>query len=617
MYRIALRHPYITGGVVATVAAGTTAVAVSRSDPLPTDSVTWPSKSNSVFVPSVEATVRSIRLIKTALLMVADYKLDEYGWSSIASSSLGSAEQQEERAFWEEETERRRIVLQEAQKTYTQQSHMHLPMMQRLEAKKEEKLNMQEAARAYAHAEEELARRGSRKSLVHRQAAGRLLDLCRKNKGVYIKVGQHVANLDYIVPPEYIEILSSLFDDTPQTSMEDVRAVIREDLGADPSEIFDEFEWEPLASASLAQVHVAYEKGTGRKLAIKVQHRGLRETSVGDVWNLVTVVRLAERWFPGFSYGWLADEIAPHLPKELDFVNEGKNAERAARNLERTGLACVIPKICWDNTTSRVLCMEFEEGFKATELKKLDAAGLKRRDVAHLISSVFASQVFSLDDGFVHCDPHPANVLVRKASNGKPELVLVDHGLYRSLDRDFQLNYASLWKALLLADLDGIRDSCAALGVEQAYTLFAAMLTARPFDELMERSKQKSLTYDTVQPSNKADQAMIRGYAQQFLHEIFGLLARLPRQMLLLLKMNDCLRHIDYQLGSPTNALVVTGRYAAEAVYSEQVRQSQSFWNRWRNWWTHWNILMRIQIHDWTVWILDQSKYFKGSRLQV
>lgn len=212
-------------------------------------------------------------------------------------------------------------------------------------------------------------------------------------------------------------------------------------------------------------------------------------------------------------------------------------------------------------------------------------------------------------------DPHPANVLVRKASNGKPELVLVDHGLYRPLDRDFQVNYASLWKALLLADLEGIRESCAAMGVERAYTLFAAMLTARPFDELMERSKQKSLGYGNVQPSNKADQAMIRGYAQQFLHEIFGLLARLPRQMLLLLKMNDCLRHIDYQLGSPTNTLVVTGRYAAEAVFEEQARQSRTIWARWQNWWTHWNILMRIQLHDWAMWILEQRRNWQGRLL--
>jgi aarF domain-containing kinase len=216
-----------------------------------------------------------------------------------------------------------------------------------------------------------------------------------------------LANLDYLIPTEYIDILSSLYDDTPQTAIDDVREVVRQDLGADPEELFASFDPTPLASASLAQVHVAYEKGTGRKLAVKVQHRGLRETSVGDLHNLVTVVRLAERFFPNFSYGWLADEIAPHLPKELDFANEGRNAERAARNLQQSGLPCVVPAVHWDYTSARVLTMDFEEGFKATDLAQLDAAGLRRRDVAHLISSVFAFQVFHLADGWVHCDPHP------------------------------------------------------------------------------------------------------------------------------------------------------------------------------------------------------------------
>jgi aarF domain-containing kinase len=189
-------------------------------------------------------------------------------------------------------------------------------------------------------------------------------------------------------------------------------------------------------------------------------------------------------------------------------------------------------------------------------------------------------------------------------------MVLVDHGLYRALDRDFQVNYAALWKSLMLADLEGIRQACGAMGIQKAYTLFAAMLTARPFDELIERSKQGSLHYE-VQAGNSADKAMIKGYAQQFLHEIFGLLNRLPRQMLLLLKMNDCLRHIDYILGSPTNTVVVTGQYAAEAVYRENLRHSRSWWDRWHNWWTLMQIHFRVHLHDWTVWALDHSQMWR------
>lgn len=422
-------------------------------------------------------------------------------------------------------------------------------------------------------------------------------------------VGQHLANLDYLLPPEYIETLSVLFDQNPHTPFEDVREVIKEDLGQYPEDLFDDFDPAPIASASLAQVHVAYDKQTGQKLAVKVQHRGLRETSVGDVSALVMAVRLAERLFPDtFTLGWLADEIAPQLPKELDFVREGRNAERAAQDLSTTGLQCVVPKIWWYHTAPRVLTMDFEGGCKATDAESLQQLGLRKRDVAQLISSVFASQMFL--SGFVHCDPHPANVLVRAQPNGKPELVLLDHGLYRELDDDFRRTYAELWKCLLLADLDGIRDSCRGLGVGHAYPLFAAVLTARPFDEVVERSRASNLhltgasTARSSGVDRRADKAVIRGYAQRYLRDIVALLGTVPRQTLLLLKTNDCLRHIDLSLGSPTNTLAISGRYAALSLYRDRLRtiEGGSLSGRVQAWWTYMRVLARIQLCDAAAW---------------
>lgn len=93
----------------------------------------------------------------------------------------------------------------------------------------------------------------------------------------------------------------------------DVCKVIEEDLGASPDELFALFEKEPIASASLAQVHVAYDKETGKKLAVKVQHRGLRETSRGDVFAITTVTNILDYIFEDFTWGWIADEIAPQV----------------------------------------------------------------------------------------------------------------------------------------------------------------------------------------------------------------------------------------------------------------------------------------------------------------
>ncbi|GKY99659.1 hypothetical protein MPSEU_000919900 [Mayamaea pseudoterrestris] len=546
-----------------------------------------------IIFPTLEATVRVIRLLKTAALIAVDYKTAD--WFSTTLDDDAS--------YWEKEVTRRLQVLDEAQNIYTKDSHSELDKHLRLEAKAHEKKAMQDAAKDLTFAQEQLSLHPSNSSRIHRKAANRLLKLCHENKGVYIKVGQHLAQLDYLVPDEYTQVLSALFDNNPRTSYDQVRLVVRQDLNQDIDELWDNFDPEPIASASLAQVHVAYDKATGKKLAVKIQHYGLRETSAGDLFALVNVVRQAERLFDGFTWGWLADEIAPHLPKELDFINEGRNAERAAGNLKQTGnLACVVPKILWEQSSSRVLTMEFEEGFNVTDVDAIRKAGLRERDVARLVSAVFGSQVFL--SGAVHCDPHPANVLLR-ANKGKPEIVLLDHGLYRELDPDFRLRYANLWQSLMLADLDGIKAACRSLNVESSYPLFAAMLTARPFDEMIERSKRKSLR-QAAQAGDRADQAVIRNYAQRYMADIFELLGTLPRQMLLLLKMNDCLRHIDYKLGSPTNTLVVSGAYAARAVYESKIYNTNVSWaDKWMAWWDYVRVLFRVRLHDTTAWLLQ------------
>ena len=239
-------------------------------------------------------------------------------------------------------------------------------------------------------------------------------------------------------------------------------------------------------------------------------------------------------------------------------------------------------------------------------------------DVAKLVSSVFNSQVFL--SGFVHCDPHPGNCLIRRSKNGTPEMVLVDHGLYKRLDDDFRITYAELWRSLMMADLDGIKNACSGLGVKKMYPLFAAMLTARPYDEIIERSKTGSLSApSSVSQESQADRAVIRGYAKQFMGDIFALLGVLPPQMLLLLKMNDCLRHIDMALDSPTNTLVIAGKYASKAVYEHQIYHNNTTSDvsltgrsirKFQYWLDYMKVIFRIQVHDIGAWILLRYKIY-------
>lgn len=344
--------------------------------------------SNSMLIPTLQASVRAMRLVSTAFLIVVDYQLAKM--ETFLPFTVESKEEMETRTL-QANLDRHEKVLEEAQIEYSreipQSEKMLLSVADRKALKAKQKLRMHDAAVQLADAEEKLTSMegGSSKSRLHKKSAERLLRLCRQNGGVYIKVGQHLANLDYLIPQEYIEVLSSLFDDAPQSSFDDVCSVIEEDLGGKVGDLFDDFDPVPVASASLAQVHVAYDKKTKRKLAVKVQHRGLRESSVGDIYAVTSVVGAIESMLKDFTFAWIADEMAPQLPKELDFVNEGRNAELASAEMKRFGLACCIPKIIWQDTSERVLTMEFEEGFRATDVEALEKSGLSRRYVPYIV----------------------------------------------------------------------------------------------------------------------------------------------------------------------------------------------------------------------------------------
>jgi len=120
------------------------------------------------------------------------------------------------------------------------------------------------------------------KSSVHKKAAEKLLELCCINRGVYIKVGQHIGALDYLVPPEYVETMKVLHSQAPRSTIQEVYRVLREDLKQDPRAIFSDIEEEPIGAASLAQVHKATLKD-GTVVAVKVQHPYVRGNSLVDM----------------------------------------------------------------------------------------------------------------------------------------------------------------------------------------------------------------------------------------------------------------------------------------------------------------------------------------------
>ena len=430
---------------------------------------------------------------------------------------------------------------------------------------------------------------------AHARNAARLLALCVANGGLYVKLGQHVAQLDYLVPDEYTRGLSVLFEHNRCSDIADVRRVVEEELGGPPELLFASFDAEPIASASLAQVHRATRRGSGEPLAVKVQHAGMLEACAADLWAVGLAVGVAEYFFPEeFRLGWVLAELAPHLPLELDFKLEAANAARCRDFFAAGGgggaLAgrVVVPAVHAELSSTRVLTMGFEEGVSVTDIDGIARLRLRPHAVARQLSECFCAMIFG--GGFVHCDPHPGNVLVRPmpgaaaaaaaasaASKTSPDvqLVLLDHGLYRELPRHFTLIYSRLWRGLVLGDADEIREAAEDMGVGPYYPLLAAMLTARPWNDILQAAEQPAAL---VARGTKEDQAQIAGYAAQYARQIATVLDRVPPPMLLLLKTNDCLRHAERQLtlGLGVGSLLVTLRHSLQALRQDAAERRAS-----------------------------------------
>ncbi|KAG5239948.1 ABC1 protein [Salix suchowensis] len=423
---------------------------------------------------------------------------------------------------------------------------------------------------------------------VHLRSARKLQELCFKNGGIYIKLGQHLGQLEYLVPEEYVQTMrESMLNKCPVSSYDQVCEVFKKELGETPDKIFEEFDPVPIASASLAQVHVA-RTHDGQKVAVKVQHTHMTDTATADRATVEVIVNTLHSVFPSFDYRWLIDEIRESLPKELDFLVEAKNSEKCLENFRKLSphIAGYVyaPKVHWNLSTSKLLTMEFMDGAHVNDVKTIQKLGIQPNEVATLVSQAFAEMMFR--HGFVHCDPHAANLIVRPLPSGKrtilgkrkPQLVLLDHGLYKELDFTTRFNYAALWKALIFSDANGIKENSVRLGAgEDLYALFAAILTMKPWNRIIDPSVDH-----LVIKGDDMERSERQMYASQFFPQISELLRRLPRVILLMLKTNDCLRSVNSCLlqGSSLETFFIIGKVSSEAVIEAKKLQRKSFLSR-------------------------------------
>ena len=479
---------------------------------------------------------------------------------------------------------------------------------------------------------------------VHLRSAQRIFDLLRANGGLYTKIGQAIAMQSAVLPPEFQKMFSRMFDDAPQNDWKNVEQVIREDFGQTPEQVFGvSFTGDPTkgvmertakASASVAQVHWA-RLPDGREVAIKIQKREIARQVNWDLWAFRVVSKIYTWWFDLPLYA-IVPYVCERLLLEVDFQNEAKNASRMRELIQgepRLRDRVYIPQVYPELTSKRVMTAEWIEGIRLWDKEgitgkwqggwrkgspgaggrlleppphslaasvpkqhpnneKLKPArddwrgpnkdgglGLPLKQVMETMVGLFSAQMFLW--GLVHCDPHPGNIFIRRLPSGKPELVLIDHGLYIEMDPKFRHEYALFWRSLMTFDNATIKKVTEEWGIK-APDAFASATLMSPYKggDGMTLAEIKSMSkMEKKQRQFEMQQRMRKG-----IRDVLANQDKFPKELIWIGRNLRIVQGNNQFLGSPVNRVKITGTWASRALTDSK---DLGFTDRWREYGRH------------------------------
>ncbi|MEM3671124.1 MAG: AarF/UbiB family protein, partial [Thermoprotei archaeon] len=273
----------------------------------------------------------------------------------------------------------------------------------------------------------------------------------------FIKLGQILSVRPDVVPPEYIKELERLQDDVPPAPFEEVRKLIESELGA-LEHVFESFDGEPVASASLGQVYKAVYKG--EQVAVKVNRPGIAEVVKRDAQVLKLLLSvlgvLVDRNIAGIMRS-LVDEYSSRITREVDYKIEANNMSIIKKELAHQK-DVVVPTVFQEVSTGKVLVMSYHGGVKISDVAGLDANGIDRQRLARRLSRIYLEMV--LGQPLFHADPHPGNIAV----GAQGEIILYDYGMVGSLDDYTRKHVVRLYAAMAAYDPASIVDELYELG---------------------------------------------------------------------------------------------------------------------------------------------------------
>ena len=334
----------------------------------------------------------------------------------------------------------------------------------------------------------------------------------------FIKLGQLLSTRSDLLPPAFVAELAKLQDAAPPVPVDLIRDVIRRELGAEPEKVFASFEDRPLASASIGQAHAA-TLTDGTPVVVKVRRPGAVAQVQADLeilQNLATRAARAWEFARDVDAVGLVDEFAETIRAELDYLEEGRNAERFARDFEDDA-SVVIPRVYWEHTTSRVLTLERMGGMNVGDAAALDEAGVDRELVARRGADIVLKMIF--EDRFFHADLHPGNLFIQ----GDGTIALIDFGMVGVIGEQLRGHLSRLFIAMVRGDAELLTSA-----------LIEVSVTGASVDRLSLR--------DDLRPF--VSRYRLRSVRQtpfaRMMADLFAILrgnrVRLPREMILLFK---------------------------------------------------------------------------------
>ena len=393
---------------------------------------------------------------------------------------------------------------------------------------------------------------------------GTLLDL----GPTFIKIGQALSTRADLLPREYVQALGQLQDRVPEFSSTEAIALIESELGNSIHTLYRDFDRFPLASASLGQVHRA-RLHTGEDVVVKVQRPGLEKLFNLDFEVLHRLIRFSHRYLPWtrkYDLEAIYHEFFNLLYLEIDYVHEGKNAERFRENF--IGYPrIVVPTIYWRYTTKKVLTLEYVPGIKIDDRQSLESCGLNPKEIIQLGICCFLKQM--LQDGFFQSDPHPGNMAVSQDGS----LIFYDFGTMAEIKSMAKDQMVKTFFAVLRRDTDEVINTLTYMGLIEPVADMMALRRLIAF--ILDKFTEKPIELQAFEQMRSEIYLMFE--QQPF---------RLPAQMTFVLKalttLDGIARSLDpeYNLLSSSKpfikSLVVSSQGKANVV-GELARQARNF----------------------------------------